>query len=104
MSKFEVAHNDRSSENVPRDGRISESIRGQLTDGDFKKHVVIRIKPDACILDQDGFIACGPIVGYERPELPTFKPRFGQPNDIEKFPSKPMQELAPKDIDPRKRF
>ncbi len=104
MSKFEVADNDRNSDNVSRDGRISESIRRQLMDEDFKKHVVIRIKPDACIRDQDGFIACGPIVGYERPELPTLKPRFGQPNDIEKFPSKPMQERSPKDIVPHKGY
>lgn len=101
MSKFEVAENDKSSDNVSKDGRISESLREQLTNEDFKKHPMIRIKPDVCIRDQDGFIACGPIVGYERPEPPIFKPRFDKPNDIEKFPSKPMQELSPRDLVPR---
>ncbi|MBP9093170.1 hypothetical protein KBI23_19260 [bacterium] len=105
MSTFEAGNfTDKSSDNVTRGVQSTDSLHRQLSDEDFKKHLPIRIKPDVCIRDQDGFIACGPIVGIERPEPPIFKPRFGQPNDIEKFPSKLMQELSPKDIVPRKGF
>ncbi len=37
-------------------------------------------KPEnACIIDQGGFIACGPIVGYERPTEPIKKRRQPKP-------------------------
>lgn len=98
MSNFEVSNlHDRSSDNVAKNAQISESIHGQLTNEDFKKHPAIRIKPDVCIRDQDGFIACGPIVGYERPEPPIFKPRFDRPNDIEKFPVNRLEKVSPPD-------
>ena len=98
MSNFEVSNlHDRSSDNVAKNAQMSESIHGQLTNEDFKKYPAIRIKPDVCIRDEAGFIACGPIVGYERPGPPIFKPRFDKPNDIEKFPVNQIDKVSPQD-------
>ncbi|MFA7337673.1 MAG: hypothetical protein WC028_12870 [Candidatus Obscuribacterales bacterium] len=98
MSNFEVSNfNDKSSDNVTKGGQLSESIHRELTTEDFKKHLINKVKPDVCIRDQDGFIACGPIVGYERPEPPIFKPRFDNPIDIEKFPRNLIDKVSPRD-------
>ena len=98
MSNFEVSNlHDRSSDNVAKNAQMSESIHGQLTNEDFKKYPAIRIKPDVCIRDEAGFIACGPIVGYERSEPPIFKPRFDKPNDIQKFPVNQIDKVSPQD-------
>lgn len=35
---------------------------------------IFKPKPEnACVADADGYIVCGPIVGYERPAQPTLK-------------------------------
>ncbi len=40
-------------------------------------------QPDrACVQDPDGYIACGPIVGTPRPEVPPFKPYILEPSEI----------------------
>ena len=97
MTNFETENfNVRSSDNGSIGGHAVKSIHQELTNEEFKKHLQNRIKPDVCIRDQDGFITCGPIVGYERPE-PIFKPRFDKPHDIEKFPRNQIDKLSPQD-------
>lgn len=44
---------------------------------------------NACILDKDGYIACGPIVGLERPSEPIKKPDFTLYNELN--PEKPRK-------------
>lgn len=59
--------------------KFSESMNSMSLD-DVKKYLV---KPsNTCIVDQDGFIACGPIVGVERPRDPIIleRPRLDDVN------------------------
>ncbi len=113
MSNFEIENNVKSSDTVDNQARLGQSIHGQLSTEDFKSLLPKRVQPDVCIRDQDGYIACGPIVGIERPEPPIFKPSFDKPhfpkpsfdkpNILETFPSNridqvsPNQQLGPKD-------
>lgn len=103
MSNFEIENNVKSSENVDNHARLGQSIHGQLSTEDFKNLLPKRVQPDVCIRDEDGYIACGPIVGIERPDSPIFKPsfdkpRFDKPNMIEKFPSNRIDKVSPADL------
>jgi hypothetical protein len=113
MSNFEIENNVKSSDTVDNHVRLGQSIHGQLSTEDFKNLLPKRVQPDVCIRDEDGYIACGPIVGVERPEPPIFKPgfhkplfdkpSFDRPNILETFPSNridqvsPNQQLGPKE-------
>jgi len=72
--------------------------------GDGALAVITAQKPqNACIIDRDGYIACGPIIGQERPADTIKKPwsietlpgiieeegRIKKPGIIESFPGKP---------------
>ncbi|MBL0185246.1 MAG: hypothetical protein IPP97_05925 [Candidatus Obscuribacter sp.] len=46
---------------------------------------------NACIVDKDGFIACGPIVGIERPSDTIKKPGFTLYDELN--PEKPKDDL-----------
>ena len=98
MSNFEIENNVKSSDNVDNHVRLGQSIHGQLSTEDFKNLLPKRVQPDVCIRDEDGYIACGPIVGIERPESPIFKPRFDKPSDIEKFPINRLDQASPNQL------
>lgn len=103
MSNFEIENNVKSSDTVDNHARLGQSIHGQLSTEDFKNLLPKRVQPDVCIRDEDGYIACGPIVGIERPEPPIFKPSFDKPsfdrpNMIEKFPSNRIDKASPADL------
>ncbi|MDQ5936990.1 MAG: hypothetical protein QG574_4330 [Cyanobacteriota bacterium erpe_2018_sw_21hr_WHONDRS-SW48-000092_B_bin.40] len=70
MSNFEAENfSAKCSDNtITKGGCGSDSIHNQLTTDDFRRLLPNKVKPDVCIRDQDGYIACGPIVGYERPD------------------------------------
>jgi hypothetical protein len=70
MSNFEAENFSAkySDSNITKGGCGSDSIHNQLTTEDFRRLLPNKVKPDVCIRDQDGYIACGPIVGHERPE------------------------------------
>jgi hypothetical protein len=107
MSNFEVQdRNVKSSDNVANHARLGESIHGQITKEEFMNLLPKRVKPDVCIRDEDGYIACGPIVGIERPEPPNFfkpsfdkplfdRPSFDKPSIIHILPSNRMDQVSP---------
>mgnify|MGYP007068109171 CR=1 FL=1 len=103
MSNFEIENTVKSSDTVDNHARLGQSIHGQLSTEDFKNLLPKRVQPDVCIRDEDGYIACGPIVGIERPEPPIFKPRFDKPSfdkpsDIEKFPINRLDQVSPNQL------
>lgn len=57
---------DRNSTNDVKCGSLSEAVNKQITPEDFRKLFPPKVRPEACVRDDDGYIACGPIVGYER--------------------------------------
>lgn len=60
--------------------------------GDKDKEQFHIFKPqNACIVDKEGFIACGPIVGYERPSDTIKKPGITLYDDLN--PIKPKDDL-----------
>ncbi len=111
MSNFEAQErNVISSDNVANHARAGESIHGQISKEDFINLLPKRVKPDVCIRDEDGYIACGPIVGIERPEPPNFKPSldkpsFDKPSIIHVFPSNRMDQVTPnQQLGPKESF
>lgn len=70
MTKFEDAENANSSDSRTASSSLSEAVQSTTTLKDIQTIVAIMKPADACILDREGFIACGPIVGYPRPEKP----------------------------------
>jgi hypothetical protein len=111
MSNFEAQErNVTSSDNVDNHARAGESIRDQITKEDLINLLPKRVKPDVCIRDEDGYIACGPIVGIERPEIPILRPGFvhpslDKPSKILVFPSNRMDQASPnQQLEPKESF
>lgn len=52
----------------------------------------------ACVVDNDGFIACGPIVGYERPAAPI---KLIKPQLSDEMGNKTRIDDGPTNIVPR---
>ncbi|MDQ5933384.1 MAG: hypothetical protein QG574_682 [Cyanobacteriota bacterium erpe_2018_sw_21hr_WHONDRS-SW48-000092_B_bin.40] len=115
MSNFEIENNVKSSDTVDNHARLGQSIHGQITKEDFKNLLPKRVQPDVCIRDEDGYIACGPIVGIERPEPPRFKPSFDKPlfhtpsfdkpSIIHILPSNRIDQLTPnQQLGPKESF
>jgi hypothetical protein len=57
---------DKNSTSDVKCGGLSEAVHSQLTADDFRRLLPTKVRPEACVRDDDGYIACGPIVGYER--------------------------------------
>jgi hypothetical protein len=70
MTKFEVAENANSSDSRTASSSLSEAVQSNMTLEDIKTLLTKKAPADVCIRDQDGYIACGPIVGSPRPEQP----------------------------------
>lgn len=72
MTKYAAENfNDKTSDSMATSSSLSESVNSQMTLEDLKAILVKKIAPEnACVRDQDGYIACGPIVGVPRPENP----------------------------------
>ncbi|CAN5441570.1 hypothetical protein BH11CYA1_BH11CYA1_10420 [soil metagenome] len=63
--------NSNSSDSLTANSTLSESVQSSMTLADIKTILAKKIQPaDTCILDREGYIACGPIVGSARPEKP----------------------------------
>lgn len=60
----ERLNDERTSTSTSMNGVIKEIY------GDNSLAQLTKKPLNACVLDQDGFIACGPVVGYERPSNP----------------------------------
>lgn len=59
--------NNATDKGKPAPDKITDSVN-QMSLNDVKKYLN---KPEnTCIIDREGFIACGPIVGVERPSAP----------------------------------
>ena len=56
-----------STDSGVKGGCGAERIHSQLTAEDFRRILPPKVTPEACVRADDGYIACGPIVGYERP-------------------------------------
>ncbi|MFA7337672.1 MAG: hypothetical protein WC028_12865 [Candidatus Obscuribacterales bacterium] len=112
MTKYAAENfNDNSSDSRATSSSLSESVNSNMTLEDIKAILSKKIAPDnACIRDQDGYIACGPVVGMPRPEQPgsgifmlpekplnppidKLPPKYEPLNPTEKWPSKPYELL-----------
>lgn len=103
MTKYAAEDfNANSSDSRTASSTLSEAVQSTTTLKDIQSIVAITKPADACILDREGFIACGPIVGYPRPEHPgPVKPTEPLNPPIDKLPpiyEKPMWPDKP--IDP----
>ena len=97
MTKYAENFNDKSSDSRATSSSLSESVNSQMTLEDLKEILIKKMAPEnVCIRDQDGYIACGPIVGVQRPEQPGF--------GIIKPPAEPLSppfdKYPPKDEKP----
>ncbi len=110
MTKFAPeSFHDNKSESAASSSSLSEAVNSNMTLEDVKATLTKKIPADVCIRDQDGYIACGPIVGSPRPQNPSSRltieavkpqyptietlPPFNEiPNSTAK-PLKPMYEL-----------
>jgi hypothetical protein len=81
MTKYAAENfHDNSSDSAVAGSSLSESVHSNMTLKDIATVIVATKPKDVCILDKDGYIACGPIVGTPRPEE---KPIEILPNPIE---------------------
>lgn len=72
MTKYAPENfNSNSSDSRATSSSLSESVNSNMTLEDVKAILTKKIPADVCIRDQDGYIACGPIVGSPRPEQPS---------------------------------
>lgn len=98
MTKYAAEDfNANSSDSRTASSTLSEAVQSTTTLKDIQSIVAITKPADACILDREGFIACGPIVGYPRPEqlgpAIILKPKEPLNPPIDKLPpiyEKPM--------------
>jgi hypothetical protein len=93
MTKYAENFNDKSSDSRATSSSLSESVNSQMTLEDLKEILIKKMAPEnVCIRDQEGYIACGPIVGVQRPEQPiigNIKPPAEPLNPpSEKYPPK----------------
>lgn len=120
MTKYAAEDfNANSSDSRTASSSLSESVNSNMTLEDVKAILTKKIPADVCIRDQDGYIACGPIVGSPRPEKPgsgifilpekpiepptgKFPPPYeipnlpGEPkNPIQKWPTEPLIQIKP---------
>jgi hypothetical protein len=73
MTKYAAeSFNDNSSDSRATSSSLSESVNSQMTLEDLKATLIQKSPENVCIRDQEGYIACGPIVGVQRPEQPRF--------------------------------
>jgi hypothetical protein len=71
MTELAIAAKDAVANTSPElnkagDGEKASAIAEVVKDAYSKSQ--LSDKPNGCVRDHDGFIVCGPIVGYERPE------------------------------------
>jgi hypothetical protein len=86
--------NNATDKGKPAPDKITDSVN-QMSLNDVKKYLN---KPEnTCIIDREGFIACGPIVGVERPSTPIIlhKPTLEEINK-QKGPTK--LDVLPGDV------
>lgn len=57
-----------SSDSAVVGSSLSESVQSNMTLKDIATIIAVAKPKDVCIIDKDGYIACGPIVGTPRPE------------------------------------
>ncbi len=62
-----------SSDSAVADSSLSESVQSNMTLKDIATIIAATKPKDVCIIDKDGYIACGPIVGTPRPEEKPFE-------------------------------
>lgn len=118
MTKFapENFHSN-SSDSAAADSSLSESVQSNMTLKDIATVIAATKPKDVCIIDKDGYIACGPIVGTPRPEEKPFEilPKPIEPLDPPKSkcpgfyeiprlpfePKEPPSSKYPSPCDPR---
>lgn len=61
---------------------LSAEVQATMSLNDVKALNSYKEPARACVVDKEGYIACGPIVGTPRPEVPPFKPYFPVPDEI----------------------
>ncbi len=97
MTKYAAENfHGNSSDSAVAGSSLSESVQSNMTLKDIATIIAVTKAKDVCIIDKDGYIACGPIVGTPRPEE---KPIEILPTPIE--PLDPPRSKYPSPYDPR---
>lgn len=79
---------ERQAEQSAANPNTMSSVIDEVYGDRSRAQLSIEKPQNTCILDKSGFIACGPIVGYERPAEPTDKPWI-----LDGKPTKPIDDL-----------
>ncbi|MBP9093171.1 hypothetical protein KBI23_19265 [bacterium] len=107
MTKFEDAENANSSDSRTASSSLSEAVQSTTTLKDIHSIIGVMKPADVCIIDKDGYIACGPIVGSPRSEKPgigafilpenPLDPQTGKfpPKYEPLFPTEPFTQIKP---------
>lgn len=69
MTKYAAENfHGNNSDSAVASSSLTESVQSNMTLKDIATIIAVAKPKDVCIIDKDGYIACGPIVGTPRPE------------------------------------
>ena len=69
MTKYAAENfHGNNSDSAVASSSLNESVQSNMTLKDIATIIAVAKPKDVCIIDKDGYIACGPIVGTPRPE------------------------------------